>query len=134
MGQHDVGIALERVVIVLAEAGALLRRPEERPSLVDHTGGVHGGGGLVGVEHFVDPYDQLGDAMQPREPVVADHELEEFAGRGDPAAVVPLVRFALGVKQGFVQSQQSVSQIDQTLPGQIRVGAQWNHGGFPPSV
>src|SRR5580658_4191835 len=57
---YHVGIALQRVEILPAEAVAGLGRRQQRARLRQQTGGIHSGRRLIGIQRLVDQHDQLG--------------------------------------------------------------------------
>jgi len=129
--QHDVRVALHRRPIAFGKLGSVFGGLEQQASPFDHFRGFHGGDRFFRIEHLVDLHNHFGNAMQPREPGIADHQLKEGAARGD-AAVFALVSQLLGIEQSLVQAQQGMPQFGQAAVRQIRARAGWEHGILIP--
>ncbi len=85
MRQHDRRLALERLEIASREVGAGFGRNEQPIDLLEQRARVRFGRLRLGRGHLVDPDDQPGELLEPGEPRIADHQLQQRAGRRNRA-------------------------------------------------
>ena len=89
------------------------------PRLRNQSRRVRWGCGLFGVQQLVDLNHQFRQLMQPREPRIVQHQLEQLAFRFNARNVV-VVHRGLGIQQGLMEMEQPVAKIGEALTRHVR--------------
>jgi hypothetical protein len=118
VGQHHIGITLKGVEIMMREAIAGFRSDEEDAGLFDQSLGDGVGHGLFGLQRFIHGDDELRKRLQPGEPRIGGEELQKMIRRGDRADG-RLVAHALGIDEGFVEREERVAKVLQSLADSV---------------
>ena len=99
MCKHDRWLPLQRVEVAPCERLASLGGRQEPLDLIDERGGVGRRRRRFGLDGLIDPDDELGQRMQPREPGIVDDELQQrrswMAPVRDPSRRSPAYRRAV---------------------------------------
>ena len=97
--------SLRTLVARLAESRQLVGFAPQRLAFVR--------GRRIRGEPFVNPDDQARVGSQPRELLVAEHQLQPLAARGD-ATVFAFEARTFGVEQRFMKIQQAIADLTKT--------------------
>ncbi len=119
MGEDDHWLSLQGFEVAAREPVPFFRRREQLFDLIGERRRIDANRTTFPAHRFVDPDDQAGQRVQPCEPGIVDHELQEVADRTD-AASVHLIRRPRIVEQHFVQVQELAAELDQ-LAAQVAV-------------
>ena len=98
MRDQHIGHILNRAMVAAVKTVAVRVRPDQAPRLVEQCLAIRQRR-LVGREQLVDLHHQSRERMQPREPWVVEHQLEECAAPLDS----PLL--ALAANAGILQQR-----------------------------
>jgi hypothetical protein len=114
MGEHDVGVALERFVIMTGKALAIFRRDQQPAGLFEQRVNPGSCQGFLAVEGLVHQHNELGKRLQPGEPRVAGEEPEKMVRRLDRADAL-FVADALRIDEGLMELEDRIAEGLQAL-------------------
>ncbi len=112
VGEHDRRLALQGIKVAAGESVSVFGRGQQLLDLIDERDGDGNRRAALALDGFVDADDEPGEPVQPREPGIADDELQQVSDRRD-APAIQLVGHSGIVEQHLVQVKEPDAQIDE---------------------